>query len=244
MKIGDASLETARIEAGRPTLVFLHAGLGAAASWRDLPRELSEATGCSAFAYSRAGYGRSSPRRQPMEPDFLDAEAAVLDEILTRVAAPPYVLVGHSDGASIAALHATRPDPELLGIVLIAPHAFVEDMCVTRIQADLEERDALEERLRVLHGEKAGSLLDDWSRVWTSEAFRRRPLVPAIAAIRCPVLVIQGEQDAYGTLAQVDAFVDGCGASSLVLPECGHAPQRDHPARVREAILDFVTALG
>lgn len=241
MNVDGFNLELVRVDRGRPTLVFLHAGLGAAASWGSLPVELSDAIGCSTLIYSRAGYGASDPRPGPLKADFLEVEARRLDEILTRVAAPPYVLVGHSDGASIAAIHVTRPDPDVIGAVLIAPHVFVEPMCVEQIQRDHAGQDDIEQRLRRLHGDKAPHLFKSWTQVWTSEEFGRWTLVPALPSIRCPVLVIQGEQDPYGTQAQVDALVTGCGAASLVLADCAHAPHRDHPDVVRRAIVDFVT---
>lgn len=233
-----------------PTLVFLHEGLGCVSTWRDFPARLAEATGFGAFVYSRAGYGRSDPVGLPRPIDFMEREArAVLPEALRAAGIGRHVLVGHSDGASIALIFAATPAPAragLLGLCLEAPHVFVEDVTIGSIAAIAEryrsDGGALRERLRRHHGINVDAAFRGWSRVWLDPRFRRWSIVGLLAAVAAPVLVVQGAGDEYGTLDQVTAIEKG--APGLVrtrlLDACGHAPHRDRTEAVLAEMADFV----
>lgn len=242
------ALEIARVEgaAGRPTLVFLHEGLGSVSSWRAFPRAVAEATGCPALIYSRRGYGASDPAPRPWPLGFMHDEARlVLPALLEAAGIEESVLIGHSDGASIALIHAGEIGRGVRGLVAMAPHVFVEEICVNAIAALRAAYDdpasAVREKLARHHADVDGTFLG-WSEAWLDPAFRRWDLTRSLRGVRAPVLVIQGEGDEYGTLAQVDAVCRGVGgeAERLVLPWCGHVPQRDRPDETLGAIVRFV----
>jgi pimeloyl-ACP methyl ester carboxylesterase len=203
-----ATLEFASVAARDPvlpTLIFLHEGLGALASWRDLPERLAAATGGAAFAYSRRGYGQSAPRPGPWPVSFMHEEARqVLPAVLAAQGLDDVVLVGHSDGASIALLFAAvaaEHGVRVRGLVLAAPHVFVEELCVRSI-AQLRDNfgtSDLASKLERLHGDKAEATFTAWSDVWLSAEFRQWNIEDCLPAIRCPILVVQGGRDPFGT---------------------------------------------
>ena len=228
-----------------PTLVFLHEGLGCVSTWRDFPRRLAEATGCGALVYSRAGYGASDPVPLPRPLRFMHDEAPVLAEVLDVASVRECVLVGHSDGASIAIIHAGSGDAaRVRGLALMAPHVFVEELTVRSIEkaADSYERGDLRRALERHHGANVDVAFRGWNRAWLDPAFRSWNLEEFLPGIRIPVLLVQGEDDEYGTLRQLDAIEAGCAgpARRVVLPDCGHAPHRDQPERTLEAVAAFV----
>lgn len=229
-----------------PTLVFLHEGLGCISTWRDFPARVAEATGCGALVYSRAGYGNSDPITWPRPVNFMHREAlftlpAVLDSAGVRDA----ILVGHSDGGSIALIYAGGvQDVRLRGLILEAPHVFVEDLSVESIRraADDYESGQLKQALERHHGSNVECAFWGWNRVWLDPLFRSWNIEEYLPGISVPVLVIQGEQDEYGTLLQVEAIERGCKGivESIILPGCGHSPHRDQPERTLETINAFV----
>ena len=228
-----------------PTLVFLHEGLGSVSTWRDFPKRLAEATGCGALVYSRAGYGGSDPVPLPRPIRFMHDEARVLPEVLDAAAVREAVLVGHSDGASIALIHAgSGPSPRVRGLALEAPHVFVEDVTVRSIEkaAVHYETATLRRALERHHGTNVDVAFQGWNRAWLDPAFRSWNVEEFLPAIRVPVLVVQGEQDEYGTLRQLDAIEAGCAGPvrRLVLADCGHAPHRDQPDETLTAMATFV----
>lgn len=235
--------------AAAPTLVFLHEGLGCITTWRDFPARLAEATGWGALVYSRAGYGRSEPVPLPRPLRFMHDEALlVLPEVLEAVGVGEAVLVGHSDGGSIALIHAGgTPAANVRGLLLEAPHVFCEDLPVRSIARAAEKyrEGDLRRALERHHGDNVDVAFWGWNRAWLDPDFRAWNIEEYLGPIRCPVLVIQGEDDEYGTLAQVDAIEAGCGGPvrRLVLPDCGHSPHRDQAEATLGAMADFVRGL-
>jgi len=237
------------VAAADRVLVFLHEGLGAAAQWRDLPRDLAEAKGCAAIAYSRAGYGASDPVALPRPLSYLHDEARVgLPRLLSILKIRRAILVGHSDGGSIALLRAGDDREGLLeALVLLAPHVFVEDVSVMSIalaKRTFEEGD-LREKLKKWHGENVDVAFWGWNGAWLDPGFRAFNIESSLPKIHVPTLVLQGEEDPYGTIAQVEAIKAQCGGPVEVrlLPHCGHAPQRDAPELTREIISTFLRGL-
>jgi pimeloyl-ACP methyl ester carboxylesterase len=233
--------------ADAPTLVFLHEGLGCAASWRDFPADLARATGCGALVYSRAGYGGSDPVALPRPLDYMHQEGwTLLGQVLDAAGVERCVLIGHSDGGSIALLHAATPaaSPRVRALVLEAPHVFVEDCSISSIERARDEfvSGDLRERLERRHGRNVDCAFWGWNRAWLDPAFRSWNIEDCLPRVAIPVLVIQGRDDPYGTLAQVDAIerqvagpVERC-----ILDDCGHAPHRKQEEATRAAMTDFI----
>lgn len=230
----------------RPTLVFLHEGLGSVALWRDWPARLCERLGHAGLVYSRQGYGQSAPRQDVrgsgrLQPDYMHHEALqVLPALLAQQGIVAPVLIGHSDGGTIALLHAAHC--AVAACIVMAPHVIVEDVSVTAITAAREafEHGPLRARLAPFHADVDGAFWQ-WNDVWLSPAFRSYDIRQDIASIRAPLLAIQGEDDPYGTLAQIDDIAAAVPHTRLVkLPQCGHSPHRDQPEAVAQAIEAFV----
>jgi pimeloyl-ACP methyl ester carboxylesterase len=239
----------ARERSSAPLLVFLHEGLGSVAMWRDFPRTLCDALGWRGLMYSREGYGHSTPRpageRWPV--GFMHRQAdAVLPAFLRAVGVdagrdPPW-LFGHSDGASIALLHAGRFPDAVRGIVVLAPHIFVEDLSITSIARAREawRTTDLKAKLARYHDDP-DSAFGGWNDVWLDAAFRDWNIEDRLPRIRCPVLAIQGVDDEYGTMAQIDGIARAVPQARLLkLEHCGHSPHKDQPQAVIEAVRAFV----
>jgi len=231
----------------QPTLVFLHEGLGCVALWRDFPDKLARRLGARALVYSRFGYGRSDGLAVERTPQFMHEEALeVLPELLDSLGIEVPLLIGHSDGASIALIHAAAAARKTAGLVLMAPHVFVEDIClesIARVRRTYET-SGLRARLAKYHTHVDDAFLG-WADTWLLAEFRAWSIEDLIDTISVPVRLIQGEDDEYGTLAQLDrieARVKGR-VQRLVLPDCGHSPQRDQEAAVIDAIVEFARSL-
>jgi pimeloyl-ACP methyl ester carboxylesterase len=238
-------LEAARIEprhANLPTIVMLHEGLGSIAHWKDFPIQLAEATGAGIFAYSRYGHGGSDALEESRSVCYMHHEAqVVLPEILRKASIERPLLLGHSDGASIAILYAGMFPDSPIGLILEAPHVFVEEITVSNIaQARaLYNQTDLPQRLGRYHP-SADSLFWGWNNIWLHPSFRTWNIESFLDLIRCPVLVLQGDQDEYGTTKQVDAIKSRIpSASAIILENCKHAPHRDR----REATLSAIGQL-
>lgn len=242
-------LDIAAHQVHRPTLVFLHEGLGSVAMWRDFPARVAHATGCRTVAYSRYGYGQSDLLEAPHGPDYMHREAReALPDLLHALGIERPVLVGHSDGASIALIHAGDGRWDCAGLVLMAPHCFVEDVSIRSIEqakAVFATTD-LASKLSRYHRDPV-STFHGWNDIWLHPDFRAWNIEDALPGIRCPILAIQGEDDEYGTMAQVDAIPKGANASPAVeilkLADCRHSPHKDQPEAVIRGIVDFVDAL-
>ncbi|HTO87264.1 MAG TPA: alpha/beta hydrolase [Thermoanaerobaculia bacterium] len=231
-----------------PTLVFLHEGLGSVSAWRDFPEHLAASVGCGALVYSRRGYGASDPALRPRPVSFMHEEAlTVLPRVLERLGVVRPVLVGESDGASIALIYAGRAAdgaPRPLGLLLEAPHLFVEDVCLRSIAAAVESyaRGDLKRALARHHARDVDATFESWSEVWLDPAFARWSIEDVLPAVGAPVLVLQGEEDPYGTLRQVEALARGCSGfvEALVLARCGHSPHREFRERTLAAMQRFL----
>jgi len=242
-------IEYTRIEAGggdRPTLVFLHEGLGSIAMWRDFPGRVARETRCDAIAYSRYGYGNSDPLTEPRAVRYMHDEAEIaLAQLLDRLAVARPILIGHSDGGSIALIHAGSASSRVLGVTTLAAHVLVEDISVSSIAAAkiAYETADLRARLARYHAD-VESAFWGWNRIWLDPAFRDWNIEEYLPWIRCPVLAIQGIEDEYGTLEQmrrIEVGVDD--VELLALDDCGHSPYRDQPEAVLAAITRFVRRL-
>jgi pimeloyl-ACP methyl ester carboxylesterase len=239
-------LEYVRIpaaRAGRPPLVFLHEGLGSVAMWKDFPADVARATGCETIVYSRHGYGQSDPITAPRPVRYMHDEALVaLPALLDALGIARPILVGHSDGGSIALVHAAGARRPVAGLVLLAPHVLVEDLSVASIAAArvAYEKGDLRARLARYHAD-VDSAFRGWNDVWLHPAFRAWNIEEYLPAVDCPVLAIQGREDPYGTMDQLARIARGARDVELLeLDECGHSAHRDHPEAVRDAIVRFV----
>lgn len=225
---------------GEPLVVFLHEGLGSLAMWKDFPRRLCDAAGCRGLVFSRPGYGRSTPRAadERWAPDFMHRQAfEVLPALLNALQVQgPLWLFGHSDGGSIALLHAAKH--EVAGCIVLAPHVFVEDKAIASIEEARRVylQTDLRQRLAKYHA-NPDSAFWGWNGIWLDPAFRAWNIEREIEAIRCPLLAVQGIADEYGTLEQIHRVPH---AQRLELPDCGHSPHRDQPEALLEAAAGFI----
>jgi pimeloyl-ACP methyl ester carboxylesterase len=227
-----------------PTLVFLHEGLGSVSLWRSFPEKLASATGCGALVYSRWGYGKSDPVTLPRPLTYMHDEAQALPELLKALGVRDVILVGHSDGASIALIYAgSEPLAGLRGLVLEAPHVFAEDLSVRSIAkaAKAYETGGLRVPLARHHDDPDGAFWG-WNRAWRDPEFRKWNLEEFLPRIHVPVLVIQGEKDEYGTVRQIEAIHSGCKprVQIALIPKCGHSPHRDQPELTLNAMVGFI----
>lgn len=232
-----------------PTLVFLHEGLGCVALWKDFPERVAAATGCGVLVYSRAGYGGSDPVALPRPLTYMHHEALdVLPRVLDAANVRQAILLGHSDGASIALVNAGGVhDARVLGAAILAPHVFNEQLAVDSIrQAKIAfEQGSLRDGLERYHGSNVDVAFRGWNDAWLDPGFRHWNLEEYLEPIDIPLLLIQGKDDEYGTAAQIQAIerqVSGP-VDTLWLAQCGHSPHRDQPDATRLAIADFVAEL-
>lgn len=264
--ISGVGLEVAHIPGPteKTPLVFLHEGLGSVSLWQQRgrlwPAELCAATGRAGWMYSRRGYGQSDPvedvrgpprRKGPWhigrhEPDYMHLEAnEVLPQVLQQLGIARPLLVGHSDGATIALLHAAHHD--VAGCVVLAPHVFVEEMSLTAIaqaktlfQTEPHSAGSLRQRL-ARHHRDVDNAFWQWNDVWLSEAFRAFDIREDIRSLAAPLLMVQGVDDEYGSMEQLRSIERSiAGAARLELAQCGHSPHRDQPDRLTEAVQGFL----
>lgn len=232
-----------------PVFVFLHEGLGSVAMWRDFPARFCDELGVRGLVYSRFGYGRSTPRpsRESFPPDYLHREAVeVLPEFLDAVGVARPWLFGHSDGGSIALLAAAHRPDRFPGIVVMAPHFFVEEVSLKniRVARTAYQEHGLRERLAAYHDD-VDSAFYGWNDVWLNPAFRDWKIEAELEKIVCPVLAIQGEDDEYASLEQIYGIRRRVPhAQLLVLPDCRHSPHRDQPEAVIDGTAAFLERCG
>jgi len=251
LRIGEADLEYRMIgpaAAEAPTIVMLHEGLGSVGLWGDFPDKLQAATGAGVFAYSRAGYGASTPARLPRPLDYMHIEAAeVLPKLLDAIGFRRGLLLGHSDGASIAAIYAgSRQDHRVRGIALIAPHFIVEDISVASIAKIKTAYETTELKAKLARWHKdVDNAFYGWNGAWLDPQFRDWDISEYLAYIRIPVAILQGVDDEYGTMRQIEIAREECYCPVEVteIPGAGHSPHREAPGATLNAIADFANAV-
>jgi pimeloyl-ACP methyl ester carboxylesterase len=247
LRIGASDLEYRMIGPApddAPTIVMLHEGLGCAALWGDFPDRLAAATGTGVFVYSRAGYGASTKVELPRPLDYMHVEALeVLPKLLEQIGFRRGLLVGHSDGASIAAIYAGGiADHRVRGVAMIAPHFIVEDISVTSI-AEIRkayETSDLKSKLARWHSDVDNAFYG-WNDAWLDPKFRQWDIAEYLAYIRVPVAILQGADDQYGTLRQIEIAQEECycPVDVTIIPGAGHSPYREAPAATLDAISEF-----
>jgi pimeloyl-ACP methyl ester carboxylesterase len=231
-----------------PTIVMLHEGLGSVGLWGAFPEALATATGAGVFVYSRTNYGRSSSSKLPRAVNFMHEEALdVLPRVLAAIGFERGILLGHSDGASIATIYAgSVQDHRVRGLVLMAPHFFTEDMGLAQIRRTNEDYQSgdLREKLKRWHAD-VDSAYQSWSGPWLAPEFRAWDITETLGYIRVPILIIQGADDQYGTLKQIEVAQQECycPVEAAILPGVQHSPHRDAPAATRDTAAAFINRL-
>jgi pimeloyl-ACP methyl ester carboxylesterase len=237
------TLQVAAPEASADTIVLLHEGLGSIALWRDFPHQLAARTGCGVLVYSRYGHGESDKLLEKRPVEFMHHEAeVVLPELLDKLAIARPVVLGHSDGGSIALLFAARYPDRPQALILEAPHVFVEDLSVASIAAAkvAYETTNLRSRLGCYHA-NVDATFWGWNDIWLDPRFRSWNIESSLDSIRCPILCIQGEEDEYGTPAQVESIKTRTPQTEiLMLPNCKHSPHREQAETTLAKMAEFV----
>jgi pimeloyl-ACP methyl ester carboxylesterase len=251
LRIGTSDLEyrmTGPAPADAPTIVMLHEGLGSAGLWGDFPEKLATAAGAGVFAYSRAGYGASSPATLPRPVDYMQIEAlTVLPKLLDAIGFRRGLLVGHSDGASIAAIYAGGvQDHRIRGVALIAPHFIVEDIAVKSI-AEIKtayETTDLRSKLARWHSDVDNAFYG-WNDAWLNPKFRDWDISEVLAWIRVPVAIVQGANDHYGTIRQIEIAQEECycPVDVSIITGAGHSPHREAAEATLNAIAEFARSI-
>jgi pimeloyl-ACP methyl ester carboxylesterase len=229
-----------------PAMVFLHEGLGSLAMWRDFPKRVADASGCEVIVYSRHGYGRSASLPEKRCPDYMHREALdTLPRFLDRLGVDRPILFGHSDGGSIALIHAGGASRPVAGLVVVAPHVIVEDVTISGIEKACAAYAGTDLGLRLArYHDEAAAVFRSWLDIWLDPAFRDWNIEEYLPRITCPVLAIQGEDDEYASMDQLKRI--DCQAADvelLELADCRHSPHRDQPAAVIAAVTEFVERL-
>jgi pimeloyl-ACP methyl ester carboxylesterase len=254
-KRGDVLVDGKRLETlwiepaapvARPTIVMLHEGLGSIALWKDFPHRLASRTGCRVLVYSRYGHGNSDKLMEKRQVAFMHHEGEVaLPELLDKLGIAQPILLGHSDGGSISLIFAGKYPERPRALILEAPHVFVEDLSVTSItqaKTNYQTTD-FPQKLGRYH-QHVDATFWGWNDVWLDPEFRSWNIEEYVPAIRCPILCIQGEEDEYGTIAQVKAIqAQVPGTEIVMLAKCKHSPHRDQPEALLDRMADFVAGV-
>jgi pimeloyl-ACP methyl ester carboxylesterase len=231
-----------------PTIVMLHEGLGSVGLWGAFPEQLAAATGAGVFVYSRTNYGKSSPGKLPRPVSFMHEEALdVLPQVLAAIGFQRGILFGHSDGASIATIYAgSVQDHRVRGLVLMAPHFFTEEMGLAQIRRANEDYQSgtLREKLKRWHDD-VDSAFHSWNGPWLDPEFRAWDITEPLGYIRVPILIVQGADDQYGTIKQVEAAQQECycPVETAILPGVRHSPHRDAPVLTLDTVAAFINRL-
>ena len=243
---GDLAILHHRLDAQRPTIVFLHDALGSIETWKDFPRQLCQRCQCNLFAYDRLGHGQSSrdPKMVSRPKEFLEVSAEILIELLRDYQIRHPILVGHSDGGTIALLAAAMEGNTICGVISIAGHIYVEPKTIKGIRAVQKNYEVgnIYHKLEPYHGIKTIDVFQSWTNSWLSPEFQSWNISEHLVKIGIPTLVIQGEKDEFATLQQAKDIVAGIGktAELMILPECGHFPHKEYSDQVLKTILAFI----
>jgi len=247
VSIADTQIEFQRIAVGRPRrsspIVMLHEGLGCIALWKDFPQQLAQATARDVLLYSRQGYGHSSALVAARTPRYMHHEALqVLPELLDRLGIENPILFGHSDGGSIALIHAGGSQRPVAGVVALAPHVLVEDISISSIAAAKVAYETTDLRARLeRHHDDVDGMFWGWNNIWLNAAFRAWNIEDYVKRIRCGILAIQGEQDEYGTMDQIERIARlAPTVRTLLLPNCRHSPHRDQSGAVLNSVVRWI----
>ncbi|MBM08123.1 MAG: alpha/beta hydrolase [Magnetovibrio sp.] len=236
-----------RRNTGTTTLVLLHEGLGSVDMWHKFPAYLASATDAEVIAYSRRGYGRSSPRNASYSVNYMHLEAReTLPRLLEKLDVAEPVLIGHSDGASIALIHAADQPSKVRGVAVLAPHIMVEDLSIREIGRTREEfyTSDLKKKLARYHDDPVSTFWG-WNNIWLNPNFLAWDIRGLLSSIHCPILAIQGENDPYGTMAQINQIKSTAKnkVKLLKLKNCGHSPHREKPEETLCALKSFILGL-
>lgn len=230
--------------ANRPTLMLLHEGLGSVGMWRHFPEKLAAHTACRVIVWSRAGYGGSEPYPEARTERYMHREGEeMLPALVAALGIEKPILIGHSDGGSIALIFAGAYPDVPVGVAVMAPHEFVEAVTLAGIREARVawETTDLPKKLARYHHTQTERVFSDWNDTWLSPAYRDWNIEAYLPKIRCPVLAIQGEQDEYATMRQIEVIAENVSGTQLVkLPQCGHSPHRDQEAAVLDALAAFI----
>lgn len=241
-------VETINSFKDKPTIVFLHDSLGCVELWRDFPEKVSEATQCNVVVYDRLGYGKSDPMATfERNPDYLEKEADSLNDLLFTMELDDVILFGHSDGGSIALLTAAKYPSLIKAIICEAAHIFVEEVTLNGIREAIHtyETTNLSEKLEKYHKDKVDTLFKAWTTTWTSDVFKSWNIEHFLKDISCPLLFIQGENDEYGSMIQVEKAVNQVSgnAKTCIIQNTGHTPHKETPEITLNAVVNFINTL-
>ena len=233
---------------GLPTIIFLHDSLGCIELWRDFPALLGNATNCNVLVYDRQGYGLSSPFTiAERDNDYMEREADVLNDLILQLGIKDAILFGHSDGGSIALIAAGKYPQHIRAVITEGAHIFVEEITLQGIRAgaDAYLNTNLKERLQKYHGDKTEAMFWAWAQTWLTDEFSTWNIESFLPSILCPVLIIQGDNDEYGSIAQVDGIVTQVSGAAvkLMIPEIGHTPHKEARERVLKETTGFIARL-
>ncbi len=235
------------INNSKPTIIMLHDALGSVAQWKDFPFELAKKTGCNILLYDRQGHGKSAKRYKPLtQIFFVDEAVSTLPQIITKYNIGKFILYGHSDGGTIALLFAANIHlPKPVAIIAEASHVLNEDKTVEGIQNTLKNSPEILKKLKKYHEDKTETLYSDWSNLWLSERMKKWNIISKLYRIKIPVLVIQGENDEYGTIRQVNEILDNIQGESTkqIIKNCGHFPHKENPNMIIDKINSFIEKL-
>ena len=229
----------------RPTLVFMHEGLGCARMWKDFPKRVSDSTGCPSFTFSRFGYGNSDPCSLPWKINFMHTQALnLLPQILKQAGIKKYILIGHSDGGSIGIIFSGSTNTKgLKGLITLAAHVFCEQCSVDSIKQakkNYEQKD-LKKALQKYHGSNTDNAFRGWNNAWLNPNFMNWNIEKYLKKIKVPMLAVQGKDDQYGTdkqIAPIESQVNSIG--SFLLDNCRHSPHLDQPEAVLKIMTKFI----
>ncbi|WP_449399127.1 alpha/beta fold hydrolase [Chryseobacterium wanjuense] len=241
-------IEHSNLFKNKPTIVFLHDSLGCTQLWRNFPEKLGEATQCNILVYDRLGYGKSSPMpTYERDNDYMESEANLLNDLLNELEIKEIILFGHSDGGTIALISASKYPEKTKAVICEAGHIFVEDVTVKGVSDAFEayKTTDLPERLQKYHGDKVEMMVKAWTEIWLSNRFRNWNIEYLLQNIEAPLLFIQGENDEYGTLNQVEKTVAQVSGSTekFIIPNAGHTPHKEIPEIVLEKSAEFINRI-